>query len=134
MYNALRNFAHDNRVAWARLIIGIFAAITMSSAHASSGLVDQATILNLQPTTLANSLGQAGGYFVYVSISPGGPSCATFGQSSHRFVANPNTPSGMAIISTLLTAFALGRNVQITGTGICDIWGDTESIAAVYTE
>jgi hypothetical protein len=92
-------------------IVGICAAMlaAFTSAHASNGLVDQATILNLQPTTLPNLLGQGESYFVYVNLSPGGQSCATYGQSSRRFVANPSAAAGMAVIPTLLTAFASGK-------------------------
>jgi hypothetical protein len=117
-------------------LIGFLAAmlLALAPARASTGLVNHATIVNLQPTTNVNLMGQAGVYFVYVNLPPGGPTCATYGQSSQRFATNPNTAAGMTIISTLLAALALGRNVEINGSGACDIWADTESIASVYTE
>ena len=101
----------------------------------AAGLVNNATVLNVQPTAQGNSLGQVGAFFVYVNIAPaGGPSCATYGQTSQRFVVNPNTAIGTSLIATILTAWSTGHNVQINGSGLCDIWGDTESIASIYTE
>ena len=103
-------------------------------ASAATGFVDQATIVNLQAVTQPNLSGQPGAYFVYINLPPGGPSCATYGQTSKRFVVNPNTEAGMSVIATLLAAQASGRNIQVTGSGLCDIWSDTESIVSVFTE
>jgi hypothetical protein len=105
-----------------------------ANTSAAAGLVINATIVTVQPTAQVNSLGQVGAFFVYVNVAPTGASCATYGQTSQRFVVNSNTAIGTSLIATILTARSTGRNVRINGSGLCDIWGDTESIASIYTE
>ena len=41
---------------------------------------------------------------------------------------------GNATIAVVLTAWASGHPIRIVGSGACDIWGDTESVAYVFTE
>jgi hypothetical protein len=125
------------RASWMLVVSLCIVALAGLPANRSvaAGLVNNATIVNVQPTAQGNSLGQVGAFFVYVNIAPtGGPSCATFGLTSQRFVVNPNTAIGTSLIATILTAWSTGHNVQINGSGLCDIWGDTESIASIYTE
>ena len=112
--------------------IGLLAVIP--SAYAG-GVADQATIINVQPYNAPTSLGTKGAFFVMLNKNPtNGASCATYGNVNARFVTDPNSAVGQAIISTLLSAQATGRWVQIGGTGACDIWSDTETILYVYTE
>jgi hypothetical protein len=125
------------RASWPLVVSLCIVALAGLPANRSvaAGLVNNATIVNVQPTAQGNSLGQVGAFFVYVNVAPtGGASCATYGQTSQRFVVNPNTAIGTALIATILTAWSTGHNVQINGSGLCDIWGDTESIASIYTE
>lgn len=104
------------RVPWTLVVNLCMVALIGLSANRSvaAGLVNNATIVNVQPTAQGNLLGQASAFFVYVSIAPtGGPSCVTYGQTAQRFVVNPNTAIGTSLIATILTAWSTGHNVQI---------------------
>lgn len=130
---ALRKLQVSPKLVFSLCIMGL--ASLAADISVAAGLVNNAIILNVQPTAQDNSLGQAGAFFVYVNIAPtGGPSCATYGQTSQHFVVNPNAAIGTSLIATILTACSTGHNVQINGSGLCDIWSDTESIASIYTE
>jgi hypothetical protein len=128
---------HKIRAPWTlvmSLCVGALAGLAANRSVAA-GSVNNATIVNVQPTAQGNLLGQVGAFFVYVNIAPtGGPNCATYGQTVQRFAVNPNTAIGTSLIATILTAWSIGHNVQINGSGLCDIWADTESIASIYTE
>jgi hypothetical protein len=66
-----------------------------------------------------------GWYFVYTGAISGSPSCATDGN---RFVIDPTTPKGQAMIATVLAAFSLGKSVNIVGTGDCSVEGSDEAL------
>jgi hypothetical protein len=53
------------------------------------------------------------------------PTCAT--QLS-RFAFDYTTQKGEEISASLRFAYALGLNVRAVGTGVCDIWPDTETL------
>jgi hypothetical protein len=82
------------RIPWTIVVSFCMVALAGLPANRSvaAGLVNNATILNVLPTEQGNLLGQVGAFFVCVSVVPTeGPSCATCGQTSQRFVVNPNT-------------------------------------------
>src|SRR5438094_4268880 len=54
------------------------------------------------------------------------PPCATIPQ---RFAINGTTPVGKLHVAGLLSAYAQGKQVVVTGTGTCPDWGDTESVS-----
>jgi len=65
---------------------------------------------------------------VYVPGNRSGvPSCAA-GQP-YRFALDASTDAGRVQLSGLLSAFAMGREVSIVGTGNCSIYGDSESVS-----
>jgi len=45
-----------------------------------------------------------------------------------RFAINASTVAGQAQASLLLTAYSLHKQIYIHGSGVCDIWGDTETV------
>ncbi|WP_116811985.1 hypothetical protein [Steroidobacter cummioxidans] len=57
------------------------------------------------------------------------PGCSTY---PGRFAVDSTTPSGRSITAGLLAAETAGRNVVIVGTGLCDVYGDSETIAYFY--
>jgi hypothetical protein len=57
------------------------------------------------------------------------PSCSTF---PGRFAVDSTTPSGRTLVAGLLAAETAGRNVVIVGTGLCDVYADSETIAYFY--
>ena len=52
------------------------------------------------------------------------PSCATY----DRWVMDTSQSAGQAMLTMLLTAYSLGKQVYVYGTGACGQWGDSESI------
>lgn len=91
---------------------------SMFSSGANAADSNGGTILNI-------FVQQEGAALFQVSnISGSWPSCAT----SSRFVINTTTPAGQALFSTLLSALKAHTPVNIHGKGVCDIWGDSESV------
>lgn len=60
------------------------------------------------------------------------PACGQ-GNAS-RWAINASTTAGQAAVSVLLTAWSQHKRVLVSGTGNCDIWGDTETIAYFVVE
>lgn len=52
------------------------------------------------------------------------PACST----QDRWAFSATTAAGQAKLATLLTAFGQNKIVQVTGTGTCVSWGDTEEV------
>ncbi len=55
------------------------------------------------------------------------PACSTW-----AWAVDVKTPGGRAIYAMLLQAFALGKTLAVNGTGVCDVWGNSETVAWVY--
>lgn len=106
---------------WAMLL-----AASMSASAA--GTTRTVTIKQTQSVASSNV-----NIFVVILSSPatGSPSCAT---ETDRFVVSPSTPGGMAMIANLLSAYATGATVTITGNGACDVYPDMETIYSVYVQ
>lgn len=62
--------------------------------------------------------------FVITNVSGTWPSCAV----SSRFAINTTTPAGQALFSTVLSAVKTHAPLTVHGAGVCDIWGDSESV------
>jgi hypothetical protein len=54
------------------------------------------------------------------------PTCAT--PTPNRWVFNASTADGQAMLASLLTLKALGKQVNVIGTGTCPDWFDTETV------
>lgn len=63
--------------------------------------------------------------FVHSGTRTTPPSCGV--AYGTRWVIDASTPQGQSQLSVLLTAYALHKSITIHGTGICNIWGDTET-------
>ncbi len=57
------------------------------------------------------------------------PQCAT--SQEYWMIKDENTQAGKSQISILLTAYASGRPVSISGLNTCTRWGDGEDIDTV---
>lgn len=55
------------------------------------------------------------------------PSCQYVGGET-RWALDASTLRGQSQLSVLLTAHAMGKHIIIHGTGVCSIWGDTETV------
>lgn len=97
----------------------------------ANGFVDAATIQNIQIIDAGS-----GALFVLLDTAIAGtpPSCANPSSGFKRFVVSPTTANGQVIVSGLLAVHGEGRKVQIGGKGVCDVWGDTETISYILTE
>jgi hypothetical protein len=101
--------------------IAAFYIGASSAAQASSvGGVTITTVL----TTNGNTV-----YFTHSGTRTGVPSCGT--TYTNRFAFNAGTPAGQALLSTLLTAYSMQKNVSIVGTGACTTTTDTEDVSYI---
>lgn len=98
------------------IVAGGLAAPNLSWAGGSIGTILQITHM----TAGVAFFDAAGGH-------PGQPACATLS----RWALNVTTPAGQSVLATLLMAYAQGKSVNFVGTGNCDVWPDSESIAYV---
>ncbi len=62
------------------------------------------------------------------------PKCATSTSTTNRYYIKISQPGGRALVATMLTAKAMGSIVSIVGTGACEFYPDTESIAYTVVE
>jgi hypothetical protein len=53
---------------------------------------------------------------------------ATCGTIAKRWAINAKTPAGQAKLALLLTAYSLGKQVEVRGANSCNDWPDTESV------
>lgn len=60
----------------------------------------------------------------------GYPACA--GNFPTRWSFNASTPGGQSVLSTILTAYATNKPIYVSGKGVCDVAGDTESVGYLY--
>jgi hypothetical protein len=85
-------------------------------AHAGTSAAGQVSNI------LSNRVGRL--FFEVSGSRAGQPSCAIH----TRWVIDTTSPAGQSVAATLLSAYGLGRNVMVAGTGECGLWGDTESV------
>ena len=113
------------RTLW-RAALGGALAVGLSTAPAAAGQAAYGTVYNVMPYLNGSGLM----FFSQAGSTTGHPACAT----QPRWVINLSTPGGQAAASTIITAYATGKPIAVTGTGSCADWGDTESILFVVTQ
>ena len=69
-------------------------------------------------------------FFEQDGTRSGSPSCATVS----RWVIDTTTAAGQSMAATVLSAYSLGRSVQVEGTQECGAWGDTETVNYVQIQ
>jgi hypothetical protein len=57
------------------------------------------------------------------------PSCAT--NEPARWAINGSTAAGQSTIAVVLSAYAAGKQVFVSGASTCNTWGDTEDVQYV---
>lgn len=92
--------------------------VALLAFPAQAGTSDLGKITGVLPHTGAF-------FFNMTSNRTSAPSCAT---AANRWVINSATSQGQAMIAGLLTAYATGRRISVTGTGTCALWADTETV------
>jgi hypothetical protein len=96
-------------------------------------------LISLQLSAVANGSGNGTIVFVLSNFSgqvffktngmQSQPSCATDGWA---FDMNGSAASGgKAMLALLIAAQAAGKQVSVVGKGVCDVWGDRESVSYV---
>src|SRR5688572_3923083 len=103
----------------------LFLALTSSLACGGT----QTGTVNLAQTSYASSATSPGYMFLYLNggVKTGNPACSTISGGT-RWVINNAWPAAKSQLAILLAALTSGRQVQITGSNDCAVWGDTETV------
>jgi hypothetical protein len=107
---------------------GVLAsAISACIALCVSGPASASTA---SPGNITTLLPSAAGmlFFNHTGTRTGRPSCATL----DRWVFSTTTPAGQTLASALLTAWSLHKQITVIGNGVCDTWGDTETVSYFF--
>jgi hypothetical protein len=112
----------ESRINFMRKAIAVWLLIVAaSSALANGASVGVVTV----PLVLSDS-----GVFMFMAGTPSGqPSCERI--PSQPWVLNVKTDGGKATYSMLLVAYSQGKTVTVYGNGLCDVWGDRETVTAI---
>lgn len=109
------------RVSISSLVV--IAATGILSAQADASGTDIGSVYNIQSSNTDRA------FFEQNGTRTARPACAT----ATRWVIDTSTTSGQAMFAHLLTVYALGKKIYISGTGNCALWGDSESVAGFLT-
>jgi hypothetical protein len=105
-----------------KLVAFTTLAIALVTAPARAGTAAGKPVLAAAGTS---------GLFVFeVGAISGRPACAT----SNQFAIDSNSTTGRVMIATVLSAQAQGRLVTVNGSGACEVWGDRETAAMIWTQ
>ncbi|WP_138918636.1 hypothetical protein [Nitrospirillum viridazoti] len=76
--------------------------------------------------TIYNIMPSAGGtlFFSQAGTRTTTPTCT----SENRWVINVTTPAGQTLAAALITAYSLGKQIEIHGSGDCRDYSTTESV------
>jgi hypothetical protein len=94
-------------------------AIPVASSASQTSAAAPVTEIDIQ----INAGGQV--IFYLSGTRSGMPACATTGN---RWTFNGASAAGQAALSSIMTAYASGKQVMVYGTGVCDVWADTETV------
>lgn len=105
------------------LFLSLIAGAIAFSSDSGMASVSGAPVM----ITEVHVMTQAGGQVIFnvSGVRSNMPACATAGN---RWAFSDSNAGGQGTLSALLTAYAAGKLVTIYGTGVCDVWGDTESV------
>lgn len=108
------------------LFLAMFAL--SASVWAGSGT---GTITN--PTAQSGVYDPAGGRAAPKQLFFFGTSSTVLGDcnTDHRFAVDVSTPGGAAAMKVVLTAYVLGKMVNVDGTGLCILFSTSEDAASV---
>jgi hypothetical protein len=100
------------------------ATLILPMTAFAGGQVNRATIVNM-------AINKSYGNFVFIqtSITPTG--AAVCANSSWQFTLSLSNPGDSQLYAMLLTAYASGALVNITGTGACSEYPTVESVQGV---
>jgi hypothetical protein len=104
--------------------------LALMSGMAAAGT--QTGTVILAQTSYASTAVHPGYMFFYLNggVKTGNPACSTISGGT-RWVIHNGWPAAKSQLSILLMALATGRQVQITGSNDCAVWGDSETVADI---
>jgi hypothetical protein len=110
-----------------RVALLIFA---LTAAEAFAGV--QTGTVNLAQTSYASTATHPGYMFFTLNggVKTGTPACATIAGGT-RWVINNSWPAAKSQLAILLMAIATGKQLQITGSNDCTVWGDSETVVDI---
>lgn len=114
--------APRRRRAWRGALAGVLIASGVV-AHAGTASVGTISAVHFMTSGV-------------VLFSPSGsrsglPACAATQPS--RFALNAIGAAGQTQLASVLAAYAAGKCVYVHGTGVCDVYGDSETLNFFYT-
>ncbi|MCX7111092.1 MAG: hypothetical protein NTX45_13395 [Proteobacteria bacterium] len=74
--------------------------------------------------------GDAPQVFFSAGVHQNKPACSTQGDD---WAISTATQGGKTTQAVLLTAYALKKPIHVEGKGVCDVWGDRETVNYLYT-
>ncbi|MEX2963363.1 hypothetical protein [Microbulbifer sp. TYP-18] len=70
-------------------------------------------------------------YFTMHGTTTDKPACAT---NTYWIIKDENSTAGKSQLSVVLTAYASGKTVAVTGSGECTRWGDGEDVNTILLQ
>ena len=100
--------------------------LALISGIAAAGT--QTGTVNLDQSSYASNATSPGYMFFTLSggMKTGNPACSTI-AGGNRWVINNSWPAAKAQLAILLLAISTGKQVRITGSNDCAVWGDSET-------
>ena len=100
-------------------VSALLTALVASSAF-SAGYSAPGYVTEIIPMT--------GGAFLF-SMTVAGTGKASCGAgNSYRWAINTSTQGGRNQMAAVLLAYSTHKVMDVYGTGVCDVWGDTETV------
>lgn len=72
----------------------------------------------------------SGAFFFHVVTAPDRPACSN-GDYALALTGNDG-PGGKVTVALIMQAIALGKEITVQGKGVCDVWGDRETVLYVF--
>lgn len=97
--------------------LGAMCSMAVSPASAS-----------VSPAEVVNGPWATNGVFMFDAGVKTQIHCPNGSVVPRRWAINSTTAGGQAMISVVLTAYALRQKVFVVGTANCELWSDTETV------
>lgn len=71
----------------------------------------------------------SGAFFFHTVVAADRPACSNGDYAIP--LTGTDGPGGKVAVATIMQAIALGKEVTVVGKGVCDVWGDRETVLYV---
>ena len=101
----------------------------LCAAMLSLSLAPAAHASSTDPGTISEIIAFGDGGVVFFNLSGARSTLPTCNGSTlpTRWAIDASTIAGQAKLAILLSAYGLGKKIQVFGTGACPLWPDTET-------